>query len=78
MRVSRDLIVLRRRCRQNFATDLVLIDRSLTDNAPDVMFSIAAKTPIRLGIGKGSVTSKPPTNFPYVPVVTLESQSAVA
>jgi len=42
------------------------------------MFSIAAKTPIRLGIGKGSVTSKPPTNFPYVPVVTLESQSAVA
>ncbi|HEX3661388.1 MAG TPA: DUF4331 family protein [Acidobacteriaceae bacterium] len=41
--------------------------RSLTDNAPDVMFSIAANTPIRLGIGKGSVTSKPSKSFPYVP-----------
>ncbi len=26
--------------------------RSLTDNAPDVMFSIATNTPVRLGIGK--------------------------
>jgi hypothetical protein len=42
--------------------------RSLTDNAPDVMFSIAANTPIRLGIGKESVTSKPSKVFPYVPV----------
>jgi Domain of unknown function (DUF4331) len=41
--------------------------RSLTDNAPDVMFSIAANTPIRLGIGKESVTAKPSSNFPYVP-----------
>ncbi|HEY0184923.1 MAG TPA: DUF4331 family protein [Rhodopila sp.] len=41
--------------------------RSLTDNAPDVMFSIAANTPVRLGIGKESVTSKPSTTFPYVP-----------
>jgi len=41
--------------------------RSLTDNAPDVMFSIAANTPIRLGIGRESVTSKPSTKFPYVP-----------
>ncbi len=41
--------------------------RSLTDNAPDVMFSIAANTPIRLGIGKESVTSKPSKTFPYVP-----------
>lgn len=41
--------------------------RSLTDNAPDVMFSIAANTPITLGIGKGSVTSKPTKVFPYVP-----------
>jgi hypothetical protein len=41
--------------------------RSLTDNAPDVMFSIAANTPVRLGIGKESVTSKPFTTFPYVP-----------
>jgi len=40
--------------------------RSLTDNAPDVMFSLAANTPIRLGIGKESVTSKPTTTFPYV------------
>ena len=29
--------------------------RSLTDNAPDVMFSLAANTPIRLAIGKESV-----------------------
>ena len=41
--------------------------RSLTDNAPDVMFSIAANTPVRLGIGKESVTSKPSRMFPYVP-----------
>jgi len=41
--------------------------RSLTDNAPDVMFSIAANTPVRLGIGKESVTSKPRKTFPYVP-----------
>ncbi|MET3553375.1 DUF4331 family protein [Burkholderia sp. 567] len=41
--------------------------RSMTDNAPDVMFSIAANTPISLGIGKESVTSKPTSTFPYVP-----------
>lgn len=42
--------------------------RSLTDNAPDVMFSIAANTPVGLGIGKESVTAKPSKAFPYVPV----------
>jgi hypothetical protein len=41
--------------------------RSLTDNAPDVMFSIAANTPVRLGIGKESVTAKPSQVFPYMP-----------
>ena len=41
--------------------------RSLTDNAPNVMFSIAANTPVSLGIGKESVTSKPRASFPYVP-----------
>ncbi len=41
--------------------------RSLTDNAPNVMFSTAANTPISLGIGKESVTSKPIKTFPYVP-----------
>jgi Domain of unknown function (DUF4331) len=44
--------------------------RSLTDNAPNVMFSIAANTPIGLGIGKDSVTSKPSTTFPYVPAAS--------
>ena len=44
--------------------------RSLTDNAPDVMFSIASNTPVRLGIGKESVTSKPSQVFPYVPAVS--------
>ena len=43
--------------------------RSLTDNAPNVMFSTAANTPISLGIGKESVTSKPTKTFPYVPAV---------
>jgi Domain of unknown function (DUF4331) len=52
--------------------------RSLTDNAPDVMFSIAANTPVRLGIGKESVTSKPRAKFPYVPEVAGESRSAAA
>jgi hypothetical protein len=49
--------------------------RSLTDNAPDVMFSIAVNTPVRLGIGKESVTSKPSKTFPYVSAV-LESRPA--
>ena len=41
--------------------------RSLTDNVPDVMFSLAANAPVSLGIGKESVTSKPSKTFPYVP-----------
>ena len=41
--------------------------RSLIDNAPDVMFSIAANTPVSLGIGAESVTSSPRPVFPYVP-----------
>jgi hypothetical protein len=44
--------------------------RSLTDNAPDVMFSIAANTPVHLGIGNKSVTAKPSNVFPYVPRVS--------
>jgi hypothetical protein len=44
--------------------------RPLTDNAPDVMFSIAANAPVRLGIGKESVTAKPSKAFPYVPAVS--------
>ena len=51
--------------------------RSLTDNAPDVMFSLAANTPVRLGIGKESVTSRPSATFPYVPVA-VEDRVAVA
>jgi hypothetical protein len=51
--------------------------RSLSDNAPDVMFSMAANTPIRLGIGRESVTSKPSTSFPYVPVA-VEARKAFA
>ena len=41
--------------------------RSLTDNAPDVMFSLAANTPVTLGISKDSVNPKPTTAFPYLP-----------
>jgi hypothetical protein len=43
--------------------------RSLTDNAPDVMFSFAADTPVTLGLGRGSVTSEPSPTFPYVAAV---------
>jgi len=53
--------------------------RSLTDNAPDVMFSLAANTPIHLGIGKESVISKPSRSFPYVPaVLAREAQQSAA
>lgn len=52
--------------------------RTLTDNAPDVMFSLAANTPIRLGIGKESVTSKPTKTFPYVPAAASEARTAGA
>jgi hypothetical protein len=52
--------------------------RSLTDNAPDVMFSTAANTPIRLGIGKESVTSKPSKTFPYVPAVPKLGQAVTS
>jgi len=41
--------------------------RSLIDNAPNVMFSLAANTPVSLGIGRESVVSKPRAIFPYVP-----------
>jgi hypothetical protein len=52
--------------------------RSLTDNAPDVMFSIAANAPVSLGIGKESVTSKPSTTFPYVPTAIVREEQAAA
>jgi hypothetical protein len=53
--------------------------RSLIDNAPDVMFTLAANTPIRLGIGRESVTSKPRENFPYVPAAgATDSKSSGA
>jgi hypothetical protein len=52
--------------------------RTLSENAPDVMFSLAANTPIRLGIGKESVTSKPTKTFPYVPTAASEARAAGA
>jgi len=42
------------------------------------MFAPAANTPIRLGIGKESVTSKPSTTFPYVPAPIEQVDQAVA
>ncbi|QUQ65822.1 DUF4331 family protein [Kutzneria sp. CA-103260] len=41
--------------------------RSMTDNAPDVMFSFASNSPVSLGIGRESVTAKPSDTWPYVP-----------
>jgi hypothetical protein len=52
--------------------------RSLTDNAPNVMFSIAANAPVSLGLGKESVGSKPSKTFPYVPAAPPEKWSAPA
>ncbi len=52
--------------------------RSLTDNAPDVMFTTAANTPIRLGIGRESVTSKPSKEFPYVPAASPAASTMAA
>ncbi|MGP4018467.1 hypothetical protein [Saccharopolyspora sp. 5N708] len=43
--------------------------RSLTDNAPDVMFSLATNTPFTIGLTKESVAAKPTRTFPYVPAV---------
>ena len=40
--------------------------RSLTDNAPGVMFSFASNSPISLGIGKESVALRPTKVFSYV------------
>ncbi|MGB2627438.1 MAG: DUF4331 family protein [Candidatus Acidiferrum sp.] len=50
--------------------------RSLTDNAPDVMFPLAANTPVRLGIGKESVAAKPSKTFPYVPAAGESRQAS--
>jgi hypothetical protein len=44
--------------------------RSLTDNAPDVMFSLATNTALSTGLTKDSITSKPTRNFPYVPAAS--------
>jgi hypothetical protein len=41
--------------------------RGLTDNAPNVMFSLASNSPIDIGITRNSVTAKPRAEFPYVP-----------
>ncbi|GAA0291313.1 DUF4331 family protein [Kineococcus aurantiacus] len=40
--------------------------RNLTDDAPDVVFTLAADSPISLGLGRGSVPRSPSENFPYV------------
>ena len=41
--------------------------RALTDDVMVVMSSIAANTPVSIGVGKESVTVKPSKMFPYVP-----------
>lgn len=52
--------------------------RSPTDNAPNVMFSLAANTPVSLGIGKESVTSKPSAQLPYVPAAAPTGRQPTA
>src|SRR6516164_4288808 len=43
--------------------------RSLTDSAPDVMFSLATNTALSTVVTKESVPFKPTGTFPYVPVI---------
>ena len=43
-------------------------ERSLTDSARDVMFSLATNTALSTGLTKESVPFKPADTFPYVPV----------
>jgi hypothetical protein len=43
--------------------------RSLIDNAPDVMFSLATNTALSTVVTKESVPFKPTDTFPYVPVI---------
>jgi hypothetical protein len=43
--------------------------RSLTDSAPDVMFSLATNTALTTAVTMDSVPFKPTTTFPYVPVI---------
>lgn len=40
--------------------------RTLTDNAPDVMFSLATNTAFSTGLTKDAATARPSTIFPYV------------
>jgi hypothetical protein len=47
--------------------------RSLIDNAPDVMFTLATNTPLSLCIGKESVYPRPSTVFPYVPLLPRQA-----
>lgn len=49
--------------------------RSLVDNAPEVMFSLAFNTPVTIGVGAQSVTAAPSPLFPYVPNVPTLSRS---
>lgn len=44
--------------------------RSLIDNCPDVMFSLAMNAPVNSGLDRTSVTPAPSNTFPYVPVLT--------
>ncbi|MEU8377595.1 DUF4331 family protein [Streptosporangium sp. NPDC048865] len=41
--------------------------RSLTDNAPEVMFSFATNTALTIGLTSDSVAARPTRTFPYVP-----------
>jgi hypothetical protein len=64
-------------CRPKHNAEKQIQHRFVALNAPEVMFSLAANAPVRLGIGKESVTSKPSKAFPYVPAAG-ESRTAGA
>jgi hypothetical protein len=43
--------------------------RSLIDNAPDVMFSMATNTPLTIALDRHAVATEPKATFPYLPDV---------
>ena len=43
--------------------------RSLIDNAPDVMFSMATNSPLSIGLDRHSISREPKAEFPYLPDV---------
>jgi hypothetical protein len=51
--------------------------RTLTDNAPDVMLSLATNSPLAVGLSRRSASSAPRDHFPYLAAPVRAAQPAV-